>query len=220
MVDRLISAYRAQIYDWTWAEWRSLFKNDTALVLCLILFIVAPVFLICLYYITQSNVILILIIFAEGITVYRMDRFTVKQYRKFLSKKEDRLSKTILYLKTTMETQDLRNEVQIDELVKRLSERIEKRDTLKNFTYSVVNFGKAIILPMITFIAGVYSNDLGNLRWEIICSYSIMVVLILGFIRISWGGVSMIVRTLLCRDYDAALALREDLLDIKFLYFS
>ncbi|WP_312047525.1 hypothetical protein [Anaerotignum sp.] len=219
MVDRLISAYRAQIYDWTWADWRSLFK-DKSFVLGLILFVLATVLIFSLYYITRSNIILIFIMLAEGIAVYWIDRLTVKQYRQFLIKKEDRLRKTMLYLKTTIATRDLCNEVQIDELIKRLSDRIDKREPFRNFINGAINFSKAIIFPVVSFIAGVYSNDLGNLSWEILCKYSILVILVMGILRISWVGVSMIVRTLLCRDYDAALALREDLLDIKLLYFS
>ncbi len=220
MIDKLISAYRAQIYDWTWDEWRLLFGKNPIIALSPLLFILAGIILVWLCYETRSVFLGLFIVIAEGIIVFILDRYAVKRYRQFLINKENGLRKTINFLKSTIETRDLYNQVQIEELIKRLSERIEKRDPLINFTNSIINFFKGIILPIIAFVFGLVSNDLSNLGWKIICSYSIIVVLILGIIRISWGGASILIRTILCRDYDAAFALREDLLDIKLLYFT
>ncbi len=50
-------------------------------------------------------------------------------------------------------------------------------------------------------------------------AYAVFGIMLLGVACFAWAGFSDIARILFYRDYDAAIALREDLLDLRLLYF-
>lgn len=103
--------------------------------------------------------------------------------------------------------------------IKRLSDRIDQRVPFKNFLKGIESFAKAIILPIITYVAGVYSAGLEEISIDVVATYAVFIIMLLGIVRLSWVGFSDIAKTFFCRDYNAAIAFREDLLDLRLLYF-
>ena len=149
-----------------------------------------------------------------------MDRHTVKKYRHFLLSKQQHLDKTVSFLKTVLPEKNLFGDEQIEELTIRLTKRIESTIPFTKFLIEFNNFAKTIILPVIIYIAGVYSGNLGQLDFKTVSIWAISVVLLLAILKFTWNYVFIVLRTITCRDHDAAIAFREDLMDIKLLYFS
>lgn len=220
MVDRLISAYRAEVYDWSFSDWKTLWKENKRYVLSLFGYIALLIILLLVWYNTKLNIILIFTVLGEGISVFIIDRYTVRQYKRLLSSRQEYIKKIVSFLKSAIPDADLYNSKQVDILIQRITERVDSKIPFKTFLAGIGNFVKAIILPVVTYIAGVYSGSVGQLNIEIVASYGLVIILFLGIARLTWSGISNIIRTVLCRDYDAAVALREDLLDIKLVYFS
>lgn len=220
MVDRLISAYRAEVYDWSFSDWKTLWEENKRYVLSLFGYIALLIILLLVWYNTKLNIILIFTVLGEGISVFIIDRYTVRQYKRLLSSRQEHIKKIVSFLKSAIPDADLYNSKQVDILIQRITERVDSKIPFKTFLAGIGNFVKAIILPVVTYIAGVYSGSVGQLNIEIVASYGLVIILFLGIARLTWSGISNIIRTVLCRDYDAAVALREDLLDIKLVYFS
>lgn len=220
MLDNLILAYRAQIYDWDFSKWKEFYKKNKVLVICFaILIIILGISIVaCIKF--RSSFLMLIILLVEGIAAIFVDRRTVKQYRKFLLNKQHHLDKTVSFLETALLGKNLFGAEQVEELTVRLTKRIESKIPFKNFLTGLSNFAKAIVLPVITYVAGVYSGNLGQLDFFTVASWAVSVVLLLGISSFAWSGVFAVLRTITCRDHDAAIALQEDLLDIKLLYFS
>lgn len=220
MLDNLIRAYRAQIYDWDLSKWIDLCKEKPKLAAGAGAFIALVVISIITYIRTNSSLLLLIILLGEGISIIFMDRHVVKKYRIFLLSRQNHLNKTVSFLETALPEKDLFNVGQIEELIARLTEHIESSIPFSRFLSGFNSFAKGIILPVITYIAGMYAGNLGHLDIEIVIRWSVAIVLLLGIARFTWEGVFIILRTVTCRQYDAAIAFREDLMDIKLLYFS
>lgn len=53
----------------------------------------------------------------------------------------------------------------------------------------------------------------------VVLAWAISIILIIGLGYAMWGMLSQGLQKITCRNYDAAIALKEDLLDIKLLFF-
>lgn len=220
MLDNLIMAYRNQIYDWDLSSWISFYKKNKALsfgfVILLILIIGSIVVLIK----TESSLLSFVVLLGEGLAAVFLDRYSIKKYRIFLLGRQHHLDKTVTFLETILPGNNLFNIEQIEELTIRLTKQIESSIPFSRFLTRLNNFSKAIIFPIITYVAGLFSGDLGHLDVKTVASWAVSVILLLGIAGFTWSGVLMILRTITCRNHDAAIAFREDLLDIKLLYFT
>lgn len=219
MIDKLISSYRAQIYDWGIGQWCSLIKERWKPIAVSLAFLLFPVGMFLLGAARKSAVIMLLSLFVEGIPLAFFDRYMVRYHAIFLQNRQNRLKETEKFLKEVVPDVNLYRKDIIDELIRRLSERIDQRVPFKNFLNSIGRFAKAIILPVITYVAGVYSGGLEEVTIEVVATYAVFIILLLGILRLAWAGFSDIAKTFFCRDYDAAIAFREDLLDLRLLYF-
>lgn len=168
----------------------------------------------------KSPLLLSIILVLECRIAIFADKYTVKQYSLFLLGKQHHLEETVSFLKTTLPGNNLFNADQIEELTVRLTKRIEAKKPFKNFLNISSNFTKIVILPVVTYVAGVYSGDLKQLDFETVAVLAMSVMLFLGIGCVACSGILVILRTMICKDRDAAIALREDLMDIKLLYFS
>ena len=219
MIDKLISSYRAQIYDWSVKQWWAFLREKWKPLLVSLFFLLLPI---CIYVfgaIKKSAIIVLVSLLAEGVSLWLVDRYTVKHHVSFLQNRQNHLKETEEFLQKVIPDANLLQKEMIDELIKRLSDRIDQRVPFKNFMKGIENFAKAIILPIITYVAGVYSTGLEEMSIDIVATYAVSIIMLLGIIRLSWVGFSDIAKIFFCRDYSAAIAFREDLLDLRLLYF-
>lgn len=219
MLDTLIMAYRAQIYDWNFSKWIDFCNKNKRLVIGLGIFVLIIVISIVACIKVKSSLLIFIILLGEGIAAIYIDRHMVKKYRRYLTSTQNHLDKTVSFLKTALPGIDLFGDKQIDELTVRLTKRIESTIPYTKFVTGLSNFTKAIILPIITYVAGIYSGNIGKLDFETVTIWAITAVLVLGTIKFTWSGISTILRTITCRNHDAAIAFREDLMDIKLLQY-
>lgn len=219
MIDKLISSYRAQIYDWSVKQWLAFLKEKWKSVLISLIFLLLPIGIYVFGVAKKSAIIMLLSLLAEGVSLWLLDRYTVKHHIAFLQNRQSHLKETEVFLKKTIPDVNLFQEELIDELIKRLSDRIDQRVPFKNFLKGIESFAKAIILPIITYVAGMYSAGLEEISIDVVATYAVFIIMLLGIVRLSWVGFSDIAKTFFCRDYNAAIAFREDLLDLRLLYF-
>ena len=220
MVDKLISSYRAKIYDWTLSQWVTFWRSKKKLIIAYLFFVMALAGLFVFGASKQSSPIMLLVFLIEAISLVMLDRYTVKHHDRLLRNRQNRLDETKAFLQDTIPDVNLYQSKTLDELINRLSDRIDERIPFKNFLKSIKDFARAIVLPVVTFITGVYSGGLEKISVDIVASYGMSIILLLGVIRLAWGGFSEVTQTVFCRDYNAAIALREDLRDLRLLYFS
>lgn len=219
MLDNLILAYRAQFYDWNFSKWKEFCKKNKMLVIISGILLLVLIISIVISIIFKSYLLMTIILFCEGIVAILVDRYAVKQYRQSLLSRKHHLDETISFLKTALENK-LFGAEQVEELTARLTKHIESKSPFKDFLTGLNNFAKAIILPVITYVAGVYSGNLGKFDFATVTNWAVSVVLLLGIAHFTWSYILTFLRIVICRNYDAAIALREDLMDIKLLYFS
>ena len=220
MIDQLIMGYRTEIYDWDISRWAAFCKENKKHVIGFGLFVVLIIISISACFILNSSLLLLLTLICEGIALIYADRKIAKEYQIFIANKQHHLSKVVVLLKNALPDTNLFGLEQIEQLILRLSKQIESTIPFANFLTSLSNFAKAIILPIITYIAGIFSSNLGKLDFETVAGWGISVVLLLGVVQFAWNGFSVVLRTVTCRNHDAAIAFREDLMDIKLMYFS
>lgn len=218
-IDKLISSYRAQIYDWSVKQWLAFLKEKWKPVLISLIFLLLPIGIYVFGVAKKSAIIMLLSLLAEGVSLWLLDRHTVKHHIAFLQNRQSHLKETEVFLRKTIPDVNLFQEELIDELIKRLSDRIDQRVPFKNFLKEIESFAKAIILPITTYVAGVYSAGLEEISIDVVATYAVFIIMLLGIVRLSWVGFSDIAKTFFCRDYNAAIAFREDLLDLRLLYF-
>lgn len=219
MIDNLISSYRAQIYDWNIPQWKAFLREKWKPLIGSIIFLLLPIGLYLFGAKIKSPVVMLLSLIIEGIPLVYFDRYMVKHHAIALQNRQDRLNKAQQFLRESVPDTNLYQKAIIDELIKRLSERIDQKIPFKNFLKGVGDFAKAIILPVVTYVAGVYSGGLEGITVDIVVAYAVAVIFLLGVLRLTWAGFSAIAQTFFCRDYNAAVAFREDLLDLRLLYF-
>ncbi len=219
MIDKLISSYRAQIYDWSTKQWWAFLKEKWKPILVSLIFLLLPIGIYMFGAVKKSAIIVLVSLLAEGVALWFLDRYTVKHHISFLQNRQSHLKETEEFLQKVIPDVNLLQKEMIDELIKRLSDRIDQRVPFKSFMKGIENFAKAIILPIITYVAGVYSTGLEEMSIDIVATYAVSIIMLLGIARLSWVGFSDIAKTFFCRDYNAAIAFREDLLDLRLLYF-
>lgn len=195
-------------------------RENACYLFMLIVFITLSVVLLFIWFKRKSIVALSLALLLDGFVFVLVDRCTAKEYRRFLLSQQEQLGKTISFLHSTLPDIDLYNIEQINMLIQRLTGRIEAKVPFKNFLSGLANFAKGIVLPVVTYIAGIYSKSLENVSIDTVAVDGLVIILLLGLACLVWNFFSAFIRTILCRDYDAAVSFREDLLDIKLLYFS
>lgn len=219
MIDKLISSYRAQIYDWSAKQWWAFLKEKWKPILVSLIFLLLPIGVYMFGAVKKSAIIVLVSLLAEGVSLWLLDRYTVKHHISFLQNRQSHLKETEEFLQEVIPNVNLLQKEMIDELIKRLSDRIDQRIPFKNFLKGIENFAKAIILPIITYVAGVYSAGLEEISIDVVATYALSIIMFLGIVRLSWVGFSDIAKTFFCRDYNAAIAFKEDLLDLRLLYF-
>lgn len=219
MLDNLIRAYRTEIYDWSTSKWIAIMKKNQKLFISFLVLLLLIIIPLILYFIYKSSLWILLMLFLEGIEYIVLEHYSAKNYQQFLKNKQDHLNDTISLLKTTLSPQSLYSSKQINALIERLTELIDSNIPFRNFLTALRNFAKAVIVPIIAFIAGLYSGYLKQFGFQTIATWSAILILLLGFICLAWWGFSSMLRSITYRNYNAAIALREDLRDIKLLYF-
>lgn len=219
MVDRIITAYRAQIYDWSLADLWEIIKSNRKLWITVFGGMVLIMALLILGFVCQRLLVVIAALALEAVAVIRADRYAVKQHRRALESRNDHLSDVIGFLKTVVPGVDLFNPDQVGELVDRLTGIIEEKRPFARIGRSIKSFANAIAIPIITFVAGVCSGYLQQMDVSVVLIYGIGSIFTIAII---WFFTSMLfdfVRPIFCRDFDAAVSLREDLMDLQLLHF-
>ena len=92
MVDRLITSYRAQIYDWSFADLKNLFFENKKFWGTAIGTMVAVVALLVVGVVCKNYYLEFLAFTLEIIIILRADRYAVKQHRKALINRKEHLS--------------------------------------------------------------------------------------------------------------------------------
>lgn len=219
MLDNIILAYRNKFYDWNLKEISEFYLKSKKLFWGITAVILVMVGLMIYGIVSHLNIILYIITLVELILGIIADRLTVKQYQKYISSKQEHIKDVICFLKTTIPNSNLYSKNQIEYLINLLTTKIESKAPFNKFKASLSNFGKTIIIPIITYIAGIYAGNLSKMEFNIVIGWSIIFIIIIGFCYIIFSMLAQGLKKITLRNYDAAIALREDLLDIKLLYF-
>jgi hypothetical protein len=119
---------------------------------------------------SKTNVWMIIILLVELVLGIVGDRLVVKRHQKFISAKQGHLDKVASFLKMAIPDKNLFGKSQIEELINRLSNRIEIGAPFHKFKSSLSNFGKAFIIPIITYVAGLYTRNINIIT----CFYRIL----------------------------------------------
>lgn len=220
MVERLITAYRAKIYDMTFSDYRKLIKQNkkffllfTALMLSII--VVCVVGILC-----KKFFMVIAAVIATIITIIWADRTVVRQHRKAIVNRMDHLKEFSDFLKDAIPNNNLHDAEHIKELVSRLSVYTDEMYPFRKITNKAKQFATAIVVPVVAYLAGAYTPLVLEQELNTVLTLGVGIIILLALAWI-WGGMIMdILRPLFCRDYDAAVSMREDLLDLQLLYFS
>lgn len=220
MINNLIQAYRSEFYDLSLAEIWSIIKSKWIILLITALAFIFIGTLLIVSLCCDLPFLMYGVIILEFVFCIVADRYIVKQYQGSLHNEAMHLEKVKTFLETVYPDHSLYCPVKIDILIDRLSEYIQKLQPFKSLTSKLGSFAKTIILPVITYIAGVYSPNLEQLDFASTVGFSIAIIAILAMMYILWIFVSNALRKIIYRDYDAALALCEDLSDVKLVFFS
>ena len=219
MVDRIITAYRAQIYDLTFADVWRIYKGNKKLFLLVFGGLLAIGFLIAMGLISGHYCLTIIAFSLEVIAMVAADRYAVKEYRKALSAREEHLEMVKEFLKTAICGINLYNPEQIAGLVDRLSKRVEEKRPFYRTSLRLKNFASVVIIPIITYIAGAFSGNLQQMEFSDVLLFGIGIIIALATIWLVGTMLLDFLRLVFCRDFDAAVSLREDLLDLQLLQF-
>ncbi|MPM23943.1 hypothetical protein SDC9_70420 [bioreactor metagenome] len=219
MLDNLILAYHSEFYDWNLKEIAGFYTKNKKFLLGFIIFVLAVIGTIIYSLISHTSVLMLIFLLVELILGIAGDRLMVKRHQQFISTKQEHINKVALFLKTAIPDNNLFSRKQIEELINRLSYRIEIGAPFNKFKSSFSKFGKVIILPIITYIAGVYTGNISELEFTVVITWAISTILIIGLGYVTWGMLAQGLQKITCRNYDAAIALKEDLLDIRLLFF-
>lgn len=220
MVDRIITAYRAQIYDWSFADFLKLINNNKKLWSTVLGAMLVIMGLLIWGFVCQRFWVVMAALLLEAIAVIRADRFAVKQHRRALENRCEHLTDVTSFIKTVIPGSDLFNPDQISELIDRLTGIVDEKRPFVRFSRSIKSFANTIVFPIITFVAGVCSGYLQQMDVSVVLVCGIGAIFTIAMI---WFLTSMLfdfVRPILCRDFDAAVSLREDLMDLRLLHFA
>ena len=219
MIDRIITAYRAEIFDWSSANLWEIIKSNRKLWAVVFGEMVLIIALLIWGFVRQQFCFVIAALVLEAIAVIYADRYAVKHHRRTLENRNDHLRDVTEFLRTVVPGVDLFNPDQIGELVNRLTDIIEEKRPFSRIGRSIKSFANTIVIPIITFIAGVSSSYLQKMDVSVVLIYGIGVIFTIAII---WFLTSMLcdcIQPVLCRDFDAAVSLREDLKDLQLLHF-
>lgn len=220
MLDDLICAYRARFYDWDFAQINKFCRNKKKLLFIATLYFLGIIIAVVCCISFHS--------FAWGIAGYIIelvlaicaDRFIVKHHQKLILRREGHLEEVVSFLQTILPEKDLFHEQQVAALIERLTKHIDTHAPFNKFVSALKNFAKTIVFPIVAFVAGIFAVNLSEVNPYTIIGWAISIIFVLGLIYLYWIILTQFLRKLVCRDYDAAITLREDLLDIKLLYFT
>lgn len=218
-MDRLIAAYRKEIYDWNYDRLKKLFKApDGVIVLAKTILWFAVCIGLSILCATHHRVYLsglfLLIELAGGMYV---EHALIVKNEHYLSREKAHLEK----VKSLLESPELNlfSEKKIDYIIDRLSENAGENtlyETLKKWTG---NFLKILVLPAVTFIAGVYSQEIANVPPAtaiLVCAEWLATI---AAVFLMFAFIWYMVKKAGGRDREAGAALQKDLHDIKLFYF-
>lgn len=219
MLNRIITAYRAQIYDWSMKDLWASIKREKALWIAIMGTCLAVIGIAIVGLIINKQWLISVALAVEVVAVIIADRVAVKRYRRALSKRHERLVEVVEFLQATVPDVNLYNQDKIDELIRRLSDYIQERKPFSRIINKMVNFAKNIVIPVIAYMAGLFAVQLQNVEITILVGYGVGIILVAAMVWLAMSVLQDAIRPVLCRDYDAAVSLREDLEDLKLLYF-
>ena len=219
LLDNLILAYRKEFYDWNRESISKFLKKNKKLLFAVFVFILLFIITISCSLIFHTNIGMFAFLLLELFLGIAGDHLMVKRSPKFISEKQEHINEVVSFLKIAIPENNLFCKKQIEELISRLSDRIEAGAPFNKFKLRLSNFGKVIILPTFTYIAGLYTSFLGQLEFTVVAAWALSIILVVGLIYITLGMLAQGIQKITCRNYDAAIALKEDLLDIKMLCF-
>lgn len=220
MINNLIQAYRAEFFDLSPSDFWRIIKSKWAILLVAAVVFVLIGILLAVSLRCKLPILMFCAIIIEFLFCIAADRYIVKQYQGSLHSEAAHLDRVKIFLETVYPNHCLYSAATIDTLIDRLSGHIQKLHPFKSITSRLISFAKTIVLPVITYIAGVYSSNLEELGFASVVGFSIAIIAILAMMYIMWLFVSNALRKIIYRDYDAALALCEDLRDVKLVFFS
>ena len=220
MINNLIQAYRAEFYDSSLADLLTVIKSKWKILLIPILMLALTVSLILFSLYHQASLLMYIAIIPEIIFFTIADRYLIKQYRKIIRHESLHLEQLKYFLHKVYPEHSLFTAPQIDSLISRLSEYILMYEPFKSIADKLVSFVKSIVLPVIAFIAGLYSSEMKTLGITTIVGLSISIIVFLAMLYVLWIFISSVLRKIVFRDYEAAITLRDDLRDIQLLYFA
>lgn len=219
MINSIVTAYRAQIYDRSVKDMWTIVNNDKKLWIVIItVFSVVIGFAIAgvafdNQYLTGAAFVI------EIVAIIAADRFAVSRYRRALERRQEHLTYVVEFLQTTVPGVDLCNKKYIDEVIIRLTDYVEEKRPFSRLVNKLTNFAKSIIIPVITYIAGVCAGQLQEIDADLIVTYGIGFILLAATVWLAMSVLRDAIKPILCRDYDAAVSLREDLKDLQLLRF-
>lgn len=220
MINNLIQAYRAEFYDLSPSDFWAIIKTKWIILLVTALAFILIAILLIVSLSCNLPILMYCAIIFEFVFCIVADRYIVKQYQGSLHNEALHLENVKAFLETVYPEQTLFSSWKIDALITRLSEYILKLQPFKSFVGKLGVFTKSIILPVITYIAGIYSANVNTFGFANVVGFAVAIIAILAMFYIIWLFVSSALRKIIYRDYDAALALCEDLRDIKLIYFT
>lgn len=219
MIDNLILAYRSEFYNWNLEKIITFYKKNKGIFWILIIFALMSIGTIIYSLINRASVPMLVLILVELILGIACDRLVVKRYQQFISTKQEHMKKIKLFLETAIPGKNLFHKKQVEKLIDRLSMRIDTGTPFNRFKARFNNFGKVIVLPIIAYIAGVYTRNVSELEFMVVLPWAVSIILIVGLVYILGDMISQGIQKIVCRNYDAVRALKEDLLDIHLLFF-
>ena len=215
MIDNLIISYQAQIYNQRFQQNKFIVKIIYVILSLLCLTIVINTW-------SFSKKITIFTFVPSFVAIsftYCLNQYLVKHNLDFLQSRKRGLDDTKKFLKNVIPGIDLYQKDMIDELINRISGYIDQITPFKYYLDNIKSFTKTIMVPIISYIAGMHSNEIKNLSIDFIVKGGFRIIFLYIILKLIWDIFSDAVTILYCKNYNAAIAFREDLLDLRFLYF-
>ncbi len=219
VLEVLILAYRNSIFDWTWEKIFQLIKSNKKRFLFGIVLIVASIATVIYAALNKAPFLLMIFFTGELVIIVTLDRKMVREYQQYISAKQDHLGKVVELLQSSFPEHNLFTKNHIEALIDRLNINIKMNAPFSKAKAKIENLGTTLILPIATCMIGAYATSIAQTDPIITISYAVALLLAGLIIYISFIPFFEALKALLCRDYDAMVALRSDLLDIEFLYF-
>lgn len=218
-MDNLILAYRSKFYDCGLKATIAFYKKNKGLLWAFIAFTCSVIVTMIYSVKSQNTALMLALMISEILAGIICDRWAVKHYQQYISRKKEHINDVTLFLKAAISEKDLFSKKHIEELIDRLSVRIDAGAPFNKFKSSLGKFSNVIVFPIVGYIAGLYTTNMRELGFAVILVWSVSIILLTGTLYFAGVALSQALQKIICRDYDAAKALREDLLDIKLLFF-